>query len=488
MRKIYITITVLFLIPFFFGQNCVNFEGNYNINNWTSYNTDLHTIQNDVTHGNYLELTDDSGGSWEANSADFGGNWLTRAQNGCLCFDYNVDWSAGNTATIPVKAPKIAVFNSTYRAAFVGNSSNPNIQNDIWRNFCLPIGLSNGTSLPSNFYGTWVVYQGSTLLSGVTAATAWDSLIQNVTGLNLYTDYNSFPGEKVRFDNFCWTCATLPCALTINAIVKAEVCSDRTGSISINPSGGVAPYTITVNGVASQPNLTGLAAGNYGISITDGNGCTATERVTVFNEPCPPNPCCKNTLSLSSAATIPPSYPYNEGTYAVEKYNFTTPSNAPITELKVEVISFEWLDEPEDCKQCQIKSPNLGSILGGINIGGLTIPATVQPYGNGLASVSNNNEVVFSFPNGRNINPGDFLRLVYLLPPEKNLTCCQTKAKVCRKITWKDINCGYCEVYDCSTVDLKNKSELPIGFSLPTITTLYLNSRDIFSNGRAAGF
>lgn len=246
-----------------------------------------------------------------------------------------------------------------------------------------------------------------------------------------------------------------------------------------------------------------VASGNYDIVITgnftfSGSSFSTSSPSYGFvaginndwQTDCPFNSalCCKNTLSLSSAATIPPSYPYNEGTYAVEKYNFTALSNAPITELKVEVISFEWLDGPEDCKQCQIKSTNLGSIFGGINIGGLMIPASIQPYGNGISTTSNNNEVVFSFSNGRNINSGDFLRLVYLLPPEKNLTCCETKAKVCRKITWKDINCGYCEVYDCSIVDLKSKSELPIGFTLPNITTLYLNSRDIFANGRAAGF
>lgn len=203
---------------------------------------------------------------------------------------------------------------------------------------------------------------------------------------------------------------------------------------------------------------------------------------------CSANPCCQNTLKMVSPIPVPPSYPFNGGTYSVEYYNVTTPSNVPITEIKVEVTSFEWLDGPEDCKQCQIKTSNLGSIFGGISIGGVLSGPTLQPYGNGIAATSNNNEVIFSFPNGKIFNVGDYLRLTYILPPEKNLSCCQTKAKVCRKITWRDSNCNYCEVYDCSTVDLKNKSELKQGSPLPDLLMLYLNSRGIFATGHADGF
>ena len=198
--------------------------------------------------------------------------------------------------------------------------------------------------------------------------------------------------------------------------------------------------------------------------------------------------CCKNTLQMVTASLVPPSYPYNEGTYSVEKYNITIPNNVPITEVKVNVTSFEWKSDKEDCKQCQIKPVNLGSLYGGFSIGGTFVGPTSQPYGTGIGATSNNNELVFSFPSGKNFVVGDFMRLTYLLPPEKDLSCCQTKAKVCFKISWKDINCGYCEVFTCSDIDLKNPSELKAGFPLPDRLMLYLNSRNLFVTGHADGF
>lgn len=203
----------------------------------------------------------------------------------------------------------------------------------------------------------------------------------------------------------------------------------------------------------------------------------------------PPDPCCQNTLQMVTATAVPPSYPYNEGTYGVEQYNITAPSNIPITEIRVNVMSFEWKSDKEDCKQCQIKPSNLGSLFGGIKIGGVFTGPTTQPYGVGTPATANNNEVVFSFPGGgKNLAVGDFMRLTYLLPPEKDLSCCQTKAHVCFKVSWKDINCGYCEVFTCSDIDLKNPSELRAGFPLPDRLMLYLNSRNLFPTGHAEGF
>lgn len=198
--------------------------------------------------------------------------------------------------------------------------------------------------------------------------------------------------------------------------------------------------------------------------------------------------CCQNTLQMVTPTAVPPSYPFSDGTYGVELYNVTTPTSVPITEIKVNVMSFEWKSDKEDCKQCQIKPANLGSLYGGMKIGGFFVGSTSQPYGIGTGPNANNNEVIFSFPTGRNLAVGDFMRLTYLLPAEKDLSCCQTKAHVCFKISWKDINCGYCEVFTCSDIDLKNPSELRAGFPLPNYLMLYLNSRNLFVTGHAEGF
>jgi large repetitive protein len=59
--------------------------------------------------------------------------------------------------------------------------------------------------------------------------------------------------------------------------VAAAACGGTNGSISLNATGGTAPYTYRTGTTSNQTGtFTGLASGNYTISITDANGCTTT--------------------------------------------------------------------------------------------------------------------------------------------------------------------------------------------------------------------
>lgn len=61
------------------------------------------------------------------------------------------------------------------------------------------------------------------------------------------------------------------------ATATATTCGSNNGSISTNPSGGAAPYTTSVQGGSAGS----LAAGTYGVTVTDSNGCSATTTVNV---------------------------------------------------------------------------------------------------------------------------------------------------------------------------------------------------------------
>ena len=519
------------------AQNCINFSGNYNLNNWKAMGVNAHSIQIDVPHGNYLQLQDDSGASREANDVEFNGNWLTKAENGCLCFDYNVDWSLGNAATDPVKAPYLNIYSNTgniyniltgIHASFVGNSSNPDLQNNTWRNFCLPVGLSSGTNLPSNSFGTWRVKNGPTVLTGTAASTAWDVLIQNVTGISLGTDYNDFPGEYVRFDNFCWTCAPPICncssfiTFTESPYVitpdggklSAPSCERSLGSIlnvytpyqfavgfqSYNTAGCTTEYSATITNsnnvvIASQISTNGVVplsytfsqSGDYSITYSlKVNGVVCTTCKMVFRVELEPNPCCNNLFGVQAEVIIPPSYPYDGGTYSIENFNVIVPNNIPLTEIKVNVESFEILSAFKDCIKCDNKPVTLGSLFGISKIGTGTneLTLTTQSYGTGNNVNINNNELIWSSPNGVTLNTTDKISVVYLLPSSNDIPCCATKAKVCIRISWRDTNCNYCEVFTCSTVDLKNSNDS----NLPKLHNLWLNTRGIFGSGHANGF
>ncbi len=62
-----------------------------------------------------------------------------------------------------------------------------------------------------------------------------------------------------------------------------------TGSISIAPSGGTSPYTVSWSGpngfTASTTSITGLRGGSYLVTVTDANGCAQTSAPIAVTEP-----------------------------------------------------------------------------------------------------------------------------------------------------------------------------------------------------------
>ncbi len=62
-------------------------------------------------------------------------------------------------------------------------------------------------------------------------------------------------------------------------------CGDDNGTITVNASGGLAPYDYSIDGTSYQPSniFTGLPSGIYFVSVTDANGCIAVKRDTLTN-------------------------------------------------------------------------------------------------------------------------------------------------------------------------------------------------------------
>ena len=65
--------------------------------------------------------------------------------------------------------------------------------------------------------------------------------------------------------------------------VEDEACQQSNGSIDTNISGGTAPfsYAWSLASVGNNANAVGIAQGNYTVTVSDGNNCTATAEATV---------------------------------------------------------------------------------------------------------------------------------------------------------------------------------------------------------------
>ncbi|MFN3784725.1 MAG: hypothetical protein ACK4R6_12475 [Spirosomataceae bacterium] len=120
---------------------------------------------------------------------------------------------------------------------------------------------------------------------------------------------------------------TQPTQLAISEVVTDVSCFGGTnGSISVTVSGGTAPYSyVWNNGITStSASVSGLSAGSYTVTVTDGNGCSLQKMFTV-NQPAAlsvvgesSNVACfgestGSARALVSGGTAPYSYVWNNG-------------------------------------------------------------------------------------------------------------------------------------------------------------------------------
>ncbi|TXK73429.1 T9SS type A sorting domain-containing protein [Mesonia sp. K4-1] len=75
---------------------------------------------------------------------------------------------------------------------------------------------------------------------------------------------------------------TEPAVLAASGMTTNLSCNGgNDGTIDISVSGGTAPYTYLWSNSATTEDMIGLTAGTYNVTVTDANGCTTTESVTL---------------------------------------------------------------------------------------------------------------------------------------------------------------------------------------------------------------
>ncbi len=71
-------------------------------------------------------------------------------------------------------------------------------------------------------------------------------------------------------------------SLSIANVVNDISCfGGADGNIQITPSGGTAPYTYNWNTGSTSSNIAGLGVGTYQVTVTDANGCQATDSYSI---------------------------------------------------------------------------------------------------------------------------------------------------------------------------------------------------------------
>ncbi|MFN3916433.1 MAG: gliding motility-associated C-terminal domain-containing protein [Flavobacteriales bacterium] len=120
-----------------------------------------------------------------------------------------------------------------------------------------------------------VSFNGSPLTPGTTF-----SGLNSGTYLIQIVDANGCPFDTVV------TVGNTTAINNLNLVVAPADCGEANGEITVTPSGGQAPYSYNLNGnTQTQNNFSGLAPGSYDLIVTDNNGCTFTQTITITENP-----------------------------------------------------------------------------------------------------------------------------------------------------------------------------------------------------------
>jgi len=104
---------------------------------------------------------------------------------------------------------------------------------------------------------------------------------QNITSLSA-TSYLVTVTDAQSCKTTASAIVSEPAALKVAASQTDVKCNgNSTGSIQLNVSGGVSPYSYNWNNSATSQNISSLVAGNYLVTVTDKNACVASQKISI---------------------------------------------------------------------------------------------------------------------------------------------------------------------------------------------------------------
>ncbi|WP_281636758.1 beta strand repeat-containing protein [Flavobacterium marginilacus] len=228
------------------------------------------------------------------------------------------------------------------------------------------------------------------------------------------TDSASPACQAVSADVIVSTKATVLTLSTTKEDVKCK--GDATGSITITPTSGKAPYTYSVSkggtAVSATAVTAGLTAGTYDIVITDALGCTSASTAVVINEPSTALSAsaaapATTTCSTSAVVTVSASGGTGAYTYSFNGGGFTSVNTYTVNDngTSDQVIAYQ----VKDANGCTTVSQNITvkklNPPTGITFTGLT-PITCNSTTTGitLTSVGGAAPIAYTIVSGTTVN------------------------------------------------------------------------------------
>jgi gliding motility-associated-like protein len=159
-----------------------------------------------------------------------------------------------------------------YPTATITSVTSNNISCFGGNNGSITINASGGTPPLQYSIDSGLTFSPSSVFSGLFAGT-YRVAVTDLNGCVVY-----YPTATIL---------SQPPLLTADATGSDASCANVfDGSITVSVSGGVGGYLYSLNGGPNQPSNTfnNVGSGFYTVQVTDANGCTATDTVTIGNQ------------------------------------------------------------------------------------------------------------------------------------------------------------------------------------------------------------
>ncbi|MEL6923857.1 MAG: SdrD B-like domain-containing protein, partial [Bacteroidota bacterium] len=248
------------------------------------------------------------------------GSALAQGWGGTPPFTYL--WSTGET-TEEIKGLASGIYSATVTDANgcvatgeveIGEPESITVSFEVGNTICTDATTTSATAIAMGGNGSYAVYQWS---DGQTTTTA-TGLSAGTYGVTV-TDVNGCTGEGSVSISFS--------APPVVSIDKTDVSckGDADGSLTANVNGAAMPFSYAWSNGATTATISDLAPGNYGVTVTTADGCTASASATiteptalVSNVLVQDNVCADEatgTATIMSSGGTPP-YTYNWSTGA----------------------------------------------------------------------------------------------------------------------------------------------------------------------------
>jgi hypothetical protein len=193
--------------------------------------------------------------------------------------------SGSNTSSITVNAPGTYTVTITNSANGCTNSSTATVAQDI-----TPPNVAIAPPAPLTCNSPTVILNGTNTAAG-TFSYQWtgpmvvagaNTLTPTVSASGLYTLTSTNTTNSCTSTSSATVQQSSAVAVSISNSSNVSCFGGNNGTATALVSGGISPYTYLWSNTSTTANITGLTAGSYVLTTTDGGGCTATVPVVIL--------------------------------------------------------------------------------------------------------------------------------------------------------------------------------------------------------------